>query len=86
MDRNEIRQGILNVLNDNGISVKDEETLNSEIVKIDSLTYVSVMVDLETELGVELDELLIDDSEKTYAEFIDSIVDYVEKKLAEDSI
>ena len=86
MNRNEIRQGILNVLNDNGISVKDEEALNSEIVKIDSLTYVSVMVDLETELGVELDELLIDDSERTYAEFIDSIVDYVEKKLAEDSI
>ena len=82
MDKNEIRQTIINALNDNGICPQEADDLEKEIMKMDSLTYVSFMVDLESELGVEMDELLVEDLEKTYAEFIECITEYVEKKLS----
>ena len=83
MDRGEIKEQISGVLRDNGVFINDSETGLDELMEIDSLTYVSVMVDLESALGVELDELTIAEQEVTYAGFIDKIADLVEQKLKE---
>ena len=83
MDRVQIKQQIMNVLRDNGVFMNDNESELNELMEIDSLTYVSVMVDLESALDVELDELTIAEQDVTYAVFIDKIADLVEQKLKE---
>ena len=81
MYRSDIKQRIINVFRNNGVFINDNETAKNEIVDIDSLTYVSVMVDLESEFDTELDELVITDQDVTYVGFIDKIADLLEQKI-----
>jgi len=81
MDRSEIKERIMKVFRNNGVFIKDDETAENEIMDIDSLTYVSVMVDMESEFDTELDEFVIAKQDVTYASFIDQLADLLEQKI-----
>lgn len=81
MDRSEIKERIMKVFRNNGVFIKDDETAENEIMDIDSLTYVSVMVDMESEFDTELDEFVIAKQDVTYASFIDQLADLLEQEI-----
>lgn len=74
-----IKEKIKEILNFNGIEIIND---NEEKIELDSLQFISIILDIEEEF-----KICVDDSDLNYSNFktIDDYVLYIEHKVSEGS-
>ncbi|MBP3617467.1 MAG: hypothetical protein J6J38_05450 [Lachnospiraceae bacterium] len=75
MMKEEIQKKVLEIMNNNGIFIASLEDESEDKVDVDSLSYISIMVDMECEFDIAIPEKYFSSTPETYCEFVKMLCD-----------
>ncbi|MFQ9984828.1 MAG: phosphopantetheine-binding protein [Lachnospiraceae bacterium] len=80
MQRNEIEEGLLKLLGENGFELQNEDQKEDVLLDMDSLQFISLIADIEEFFGIVIPDEFLIQSEQVY---LFNFVEMVEKAIEE---
>ena len=80
INKTNIEERLNRIISENGNDIASNNI--NEKLDIDSITFVSLIVEIENEFDIEIpDDYLLIEKLGTYSQFLDMIIDLLEKKI-----